>query len=180
VAASAKTLLYARSSDREETPKGSILHFSTKSLVFATGSAKTAADKDFDRPASNSFPAMFTDSQTNILRALVNCIVPADDYPGGWEAGVGEYLARLLTREPQFLFLYRSGLEVLEMEAPEFHLWMPDAQNALLMRLEQDKVRGAFFRLLVSHVMEGFYADPGSGGNHHGVAWQMIGYKVTA
>jgi hypothetical protein len=180
VAASSKTLHDARRSDRKVTPKGSILHFSTKSLVFVPGTTKTAADKDFSRQTANSFPAMFTDSQTNILRALVNCIVPADDYPGGWDAGVGEYLARLLTQEPQFLFAYHSGLDALKMEAPEFPVWMPDAQNALLMRLEQDKVQGAFFRLLVTHVMEGFYAGPGSGGNRNGIAWQMIGYQVTA
>jgi hypothetical protein len=180
VAASAKTLHVVRSSDREDTPKGSILHFSTKSLVFVPGPTKTAADKDFSRQTANSFPTMFTDTQTHTLRALVNCIVPADDYPGGWDAGVGNYLERLLTQEPQFLFAYRSGLDTLELEAPEFHLWMPDTQTTLLTRLEQDKVQGAFFRLLVSHVMEGFYADPGNGGNHDGIAWQMIGYKVTA
>ncbi len=123
---------------------------------------------------------MFTEIQTKTLRALVNCIVPADDYPDGWTAGVGEYLSRLLTREPQFLFLYRSGLDALEAEASDFHEWTADAQNMRLTLLEQDAVRGAFFRLLVTHVMEGFYADPGNGGNRNGVAWQMIGYKVTA
>ena len=55
-----------------------------------------------------------------------------------------------------------------------------DAQNALLTRLEQDKEQGTFFRLLITHVMEGFYADPGNGGNRNGIAWQMLGYKVTA
>lgn len=114
------------------------------------------------------------------LRALVNCIIPADDYPNGWDARVGEYLAHLLTQEPQFLFPYRSGLDAFEAETPGFPALPASAQNALLTRLEQDKVRSAFFRLLVTHVMEGFYADPGNGGNRGGVAWQMIGYKVTA
>jgi len=117
--------------------------------------------------------------QTQTLHALVNCIVPADDYPNGWDAGVGEYLARLLTREPPLLFAYRSGLDAIEAEAPGFCLLPAPAQNALLTCLEREE-RGAFFRLLVTHVMEGFYADPGSGGNRDGIAWQMIGYKVTA
>ena len=37
-----------------------------------------------------------------------------------------------------------------------------------------------FFRLLVEQTMEGFYADPGNGGNKGGVSWEMIGYRVTA
>ena len=123
---------------------------------------------------------LLTEAQTQTLHALINCIVPADDYPGGWDAGVGEYLARLLTREPPLLFVYRLGLDALKREAPSFHLLPTDAQNALLLGLEQDRERGAFFRLLVTHIMEGFYADPDNGGNRDGVAWQMLGYKVTA
>ncbi len=123
---------------------------------------------------------LLSERQMEILRTLVNCIIPADDYPNGWDAGVGEYIARLLTREPQFLFPYRSGLDAIDAEAPDFCALPAPAQNALLTRLELDTLRGTFFRLLVTHVMEGFYADPGSGGNRDGVAWQMLGYKVTA
>lgn len=123
---------------------------------------------------------LLTERQTETLQALVNCIIPADDYPNGWDAGVGEYLARLLTQEAQFLFPYRAGLEEINAEAPDFCLLPVDKQNALLTRLEGDPQHGTFFRLLVSHVMEGFYADPGSGGNRDAVAWQMLDYKVTA
>lgn len=121
-----------------------------------------------------------TERQLEALRTLANCIVPADDYPNGWDAGVGEYLARLLTQEPPLLFAYRTGLDAINAEAPDFCALPLDTQNALLLRLEMDAQRGAFFRLLVTHVMEGFYADPGNGGNRDGIAWQMIGYKVTA
>ena len=37
-----------------------------------------------------------------------------------------------------------------------------------------------FFRLLVEQTTEGFYADPGNGGNKDEAAWKMIGYRVTA
>ena len=142
---------------------------------------KALFGEDLTSGSANTFRmTLLTEAQTQALHALINCIVPADDYPGGWDAGVGEYLARLLTRESPLLFVYRSGLDALDSEAPNFHLLPINAQNALLLGLEQDKERGAFFRLLVTHVMEGFYADPGSGGNQNGVAWQMLGYKVTA
>jgi hypothetical protein len=35
-----------------------------------------------------------------------------------------------------------------------------------------------FFRRLVEHSMEGFYGDPGNGGNKNGAAWDMIGFRV--
>lgn len=139
--------------------------------------------KEFPSSPANSISmtrTLLSERQIETLRALVHCIIPADDYPNGWDAGVGDYLAHLLTREPQFLFPYRSGLDALEAKAPDFHALPAPAQNALLTRLESDMQRGAFFRLLVSHVMEGFYADPGSGGNRDGIAWKMLGYKVTA
>ena len=127
----------------------------------------------------NKHSMTLSELQLETLRALVNCIIPADEYPSGWEAGVGDYLARLLTQEPQCLFAYRSGLDALEAEAPAFSRLTED-QNALLAQWEQDTAHGPFVRLLVSHVMEGFYADPGSGGNREAISWQMIGYKVTA
>ncbi len=145
--------------------------------------AKPRTRKDFAPRAANSLrvrPALLTELQTTTLQALVACIIPADDYPGGWDAGVGDYLARLLTQEPPLLFAYQAGLDAMDKEAPGFALLPADTQNSLLTRLERDQEQGAFFRLLITHVMEGYYADPGNGGNRGGIAWQMIGYKVTA
>jgi gluconate 2-dehydrogenase gamma chain len=33
--------------------------------------------------------------------------------------------------------------------------------------------------MLVNHTMEGFYSDPGNGGNRDAVSWKMIGFEVT-
>jgi len=136
--------------------------------------------------------ALLSGRQAETLRAAVDRIIPADDSPGGWEAGVGGYFAHLLTREPQFLFPARQGLDALDAEAQAtegapFAALAPGTQDALLARVEAGDVRadwplpaGGFFRRLVSQVMEGFYADPGNGGNRDGVAWRMVGYRVTA
>ena len=32
--------------------------------------------------------------------------------------------------------------------------------------------------MMVEHVLEGFYADPGNGGNRDAVSWKMIGYRA--
>ena len=136
-------------------------------------------NKDIHRHTANRFCAMLTPLQTEILRAAVTCILPADEYPDGWDAGVGAYLTRLLTREPGLLFTYQRGLDALGSEEGGFHRLERPVQNTLLTRLESEPERGAFFRLLIAHTMEGFYADPGNGGNKDGVAWKMIGYGVT-
>ena len=135
---------------------------------------------------------LLSENQIATLRAAVDRIVPADDYPSGWEAGVGNYFAHLLTREPPFLFPTRLGLDALEAEAQAtegkaFAALTPEAQDALLVRIEAGDVQTdwpqpapAFFRRLTQQVMEGYYADPGNGGNKDGVAWKMIGFRVTA
>lgn len=137
-------------------------------------------------------PLPLTELQAETLRAAVDRILPADDAPSGWEAGVGDYFAHLLTREPQFLFPTQQGLDALEGEARAaegagFAALTPHTQDALLTRAEAGDVRTdwpvpavGFFRRLVSQAMEGYYADPGNGGNKDGVAWKMIGYRVTA
>ena len=118
------------------------------------------------------------------LHAAVDRVIPADDWPSGWEAGVGDYLALLWTREPQFLPVYQQGLEALDTaatatEGAAFAALTNDRQDAVLARAEIG-ADAAFFRLLVQQTMEGYYADPGNGGNKNGAAWEMIGFRVTA
>lgn len=142
--------------------------------------------------ATMSAKLSLDEPQRETLRAAVDRIIPADDAPGGWEAGVGDYFAHLLSREPRFLFPTRQGLDALDAEArategSAFAALAPDAQDRLLARIEAGDVRADwplpaadFFRRLVSQAMEGFYADPGNGGNKGEAAWKMIGFRVTA
>ena len=46
---------------------------------------------------------MLSPHQIEILEALVNRIIPADDAPGGWEGGVGNYLFRQFKRDLKHL-----------------------------------------------------------------------------
>jgi hypothetical protein len=55
---------------------------------------------------------MFTGRQLATLGALVDRIIPPDDFPSGWEAGVGAYLERQLSRDLQpWIETYRAGLD---------------------------------------------------------------------
>ncbi len=134
-----------------------------------------------------------TELQLATLRALIDRIIPPDEYPGGWEAGAGEYLLRQLAGDLAPLrAAYAAGLSALDAEAQaagaaSFAAMPAEAQDALLGRVEAGQVAAdwpidpaAFFRDAVAHAAEGFYGDPGNGGNCGGVAWQMIGYEVRA
>lgn len=120
---------------------------------------------------------------------MVNRIIPADDFPSGWEAGVGAYLLGQLAGDLSGrLADVRAGLDALDEEARSggadgFASLLPAQQDALLSRLERSQVEAiwpidpaAFFELLVTVTIEGFYADPGNGGNRDAVAWRMIGF----
>ena len=131
-------------------------------------------------PAMNLLENHLNTIQISVLRSAINRIIPADDFPSGWDAGVGNFFAQLLTIETQYLFAYQQGLNQIEAEAflmfrSEFAALEPEQQDILLSRTEAD-----FFNLLVSQTMEGFYSDPGNGGNKDGIAWKMIGFEVTA
>lgn len=134
---------------------------------------------------------MLTPPHWNTLRALMDRLIPPDDFPGAWEAGVGDYLARQFERDlrPQ-LEMYRLGLEALEAEAQAsagigFAALDIPAQDAVLRRIETGQVTApwpvdpaGFFRLVTEHVMEGYYSDPGNGGNRDSIAWRMIGFEA--
>lgn len=121
----------------------------------------------------NSLDNYLSEAQISVLRAAVNRIIPADDFPCGWDAGAENFFSQLMTKEPQFLFAYQQGLTFPEAEA--FISAGPEEQDTLLAGFES-----SFFTLLVSQTMESFYADPGNGGNKDQIAWKMIGFEVTA
>jgi hypothetical protein len=134
---------------------------------------------------------MFTDEEMRTLEAAVNRIIPPDDWPGGWAAGVGDYILGQLQGDLAGLVeQYRQGLDALEAEAMTgqgkgFAQLDPAQQDALLAQVERGATNidwsidaAAFFATLVQHCGEGYYADPGNGGNRDAVAWDMIGFEL--
>jgi hypothetical protein len=135
---------------------------------------------------------MLTEPQRAALRALIDRLIPADDYPGGWDAGVGDYLDRQFAGDLRHMLdTYRAGLDALDAESgatagvrfPELDAV---AQDELLRRVEVGDVAtdwpidpADFLRTAAEHAAEGYYGDPGNGGNRDGVSWRMIGFEVT-
>ena len=132
---------------------------------------------------------MLTSIHWNVLRSLMNRIIPLDDFPDAWEAGVGDYLARQFERDLHAqVETYRLGLEALEAESRAFAGkgftdLDPFTQDTILARLEAGQVMAPwlvnpteFFHMVIEHVMEGYYSDPGNGGNRDSIVWKMIGF----
>jgi hypothetical protein len=135
---------------------------------------------------------MLDRQQLIILEAVVNVIIPPDSDPGGWDVGVGDYLSRQFERDlANVADLYQQGLLALDTEAEatsgkNFAALSPAAQEVLLEKIERGQVQthwavdpASFFALMVEHCAEGFYSDPGNGGNRDSLAWKMIGFEVT-
>jgi Gluconate 2-dehydrogenase subunit 3 len=136
---------------------------------------------------------MLTFVHLKTLQALADRIIPADDFPSAWQAGVGDYLAGQFERDLRDkVELYCDGLDGLESEALQsagdgFSALSPENQDILLHHIETGEVKtpwrtdpANFFRTVVAHVMEGYYSDPKNGGNRNGVAWQMIGFTGSS
>jgi hypothetical protein len=140
-----------------------------------------------------SLPAPFSlpDQQFLTLAAAANRIVPPDQTCGAADAGAVEFILGLLNGElcgEQATYI--AGLDGIDQEAHAYHhkpfaQLSPAEQDAVLRAIEEDYVKTtwiippkAFFLMLVEHVLESFYADPGNGGNRDSVSWKMMGYRA--
>ena len=134
---------------------------------------------------------MLTSSQLATLQAMMDRIVPSDDFPGAWEAGVMDYVLRQFENDLRhWLETYRLGLEALEAEAQtrtslSFAALDEAGQDAVLQQIEAGMVQTPwpidpveFFKQVVEHVMEGYYSDPGNSGNRAAITWHMLGFEV--
>ena len=114
------------------------------------------------------------------LRAAVDRVIPADDWPGGWDGGVGQYLAGWATERQWAL----AGLERLvgELSRRRFALAPPEEQDRILREIAERATLGADFAALRRLCWEGFYASRTSAAEpEHDHTWpaglSMIGFR---
>ena len=135
---------------------------------------------------------MLTETQLHTLRAAMDTLIPPDEYPGAWDNGTGDYLLRQLNGDLAHLAQeYQLGLDSLDREAhtvygQAFAALTPTQRADLFTAIENGDAQGiwpisstAFLSLMVAHTAEGYYGDPGQGGNLNHASWDMIGYVVT-
>ena len=127
--------------------------------------------------------------RTAVLRAVIDRMVPEDGSPAGWDSGVGTFVERMLDRElAPSRSRIEAGLDALDSEAPGGFVAAPAAdQDTLLARLEATdsspswSVSPAWFvGQLAALCAQGYYGDPGNGGNRGEVSWRTLGYRVLS
>ena len=131
-----------------------------------------------------------TEQQQQTLRAAVDRVIPPDDYPGAWQSGVGDYLARQFESDLREVFAdYCTGLTALDTESlarfqQNFGQLSESDQDHVLALVEAGEVittwgvsPSLFFSLLVNTTAEGFYSEPDQGGNRNRVSWAMTGFE---
>ena len=134
---------------------------------------------------------MLDNFQWRCLEALLDTLIPPDDFPGAVEAGVGAYLLRQLAGDLAALLpTYQLWLSDLDAESRairglSFAELDLEERTTLLKSVEMGEIAtnwsldpAPFFRQIVEHCAEGYYSDPDNGGNRDGIGWRMIGYEV--
>jgi len=134
-----------------------------------------------------------TNDEATLLDAIANQFIPSDDDPGAKEACVVKFIdTQLNLNYKRFQERYRNGLAALQRSSREhfnnkFESLSEEQQIEFLERMELNDVPGdhwiddtpaSFFRLILSHCMQGFYGDPRHGGNCNHVSYRMIDLHV--
>jgi choline dehydrogenase-like flavoprotein len=115
---------------------------------------------------------MLSEHEQALLRAVVDRIVPADDFPSATGFGADIYILSMLDGDARHLGeLIRYGL--VELDRAGFLYRPADEQDRAMEAASQEP----WFRALVELTGEGVYADPGNGGNRDAASWAMVGYE---
>jgi len=124
-----------------------------------------------------------------LLKAIVNRLIPKDVWPDASEAGVLGYLDRCAKEDAAtWQALIEPGLAALDREAVARHSrsfiqLSVHEQDALLHDIEGAQVQDwpvpvkRFFATLLNRTVEGYYGSPEAGGNDAGKSWDMIGFR---
>jgi len=127
---------------------------------------------------------------SQLIQSVVDCLIPADEFPGAYEAGVCDYLRKLfetdLRDEAEF---FNTGLDSIDLEArarfgKPFASLTPAQQSVTFEAIQQGDVLTSwqispqrFFEMLVCTTAEGFYSEPKQGGNRGAISWMMTGFE---
>ena len=107
----------------------------------------------------------FTLDEARTLQAICESIIPADEDAGARQAGVVHYIDRQLAGKfREHRKTYRDGLAAVK-----------GRPAADLGRAPETR---AFFGLVVTHAMQGFYGSPRHGGNRDYIGYRIMGLAV--
>ncbi|HEX4296986.1 MAG TPA: gluconate 2-dehydrogenase subunit 3 family protein, partial [Devosia sp.] len=114
---------------------------------------------------------MLSPDEQALLRAVIDRLLPADEFPAASGFGADAYILAMLggdaapARE-----VIRYGLAELDRQG--YRQLDAAGQDRMLKAAEGEP----WFTRLVDLTAEGTYADPGNGGNVDARSWRMLGY----
>lgn len=150
--------------------------------------------------SSKSSWRFFTEREASMIDAIIEQIIPTDEWPGAKDAGVTNYIDKQLVGPlSRHQEKYRIGLasmaascKILYQKQFEDISW--NEQTDFLKKMEAGKLFGllkddktgqldpwkdgfdrTFFSLVCDHTMQGFYGSPRHGGNKGSISYKMIG-----
>ncbi len=134
----------------------------------------------------------FTPGEARLVEALSEQIIPADQDPGGKQAGVVCFIdCQLAGPYARHQKAYRDGLRSLQETCRRqfgkpFDALAWDEQTKILVALEAGRApkelwksptSSEFFNLVLEHSMQGFYGSPEHGGNRNYASFKMLGLE---
>ncbi len=140
------------------------------------------------RPSAPAY-RFFTDTEALLVTAICDQLIPADDAPGATDAHVIGFIDRQLAGPyAKHQAAYRAGLAALDATSRQQHAagftrLDAAAKIAVLEAVESGRVPpglwhdpkpGAFFNLILTHTMQGFYGSPRHGGNRAFASYRML------
>ena len=130
------------------------------------------------------------EEEIGLLDAIVEQIIPTDDFPGGKWANVSNYIDKQLNSYyRKYQPAYRVGLAafektVIQMKGKKFEELPFAEQTAILERMEAGEFSGDywkdhspadFFDMVRQHSLQGYYGSPAHGGNRGYISYHMLG-----
>lgn len=130
-----------------------------------------------------------SEEEITLLDAIVEQIIPTDDFPGGKWANVSNFIDRQLdTYYRKHQTAYREGLAafektVIQLKGKKFEELLFDEQTEILEKMEEgdfpgdywkDHPSANFFDMLRQHSLQGFYGSPLHGGNREYISYRML------
>jgi gluconate 2-dehydrogenase gamma chain len=131
----------------------------------------------------------FTNEEARLIDAVAEQIIPSDDWPGGKESGVTNFIDKqLIGPYKRFRSVYRKGIAAIQESSGKIYhknfeelTW--DDQTSFLEAMEAGKMDGPawsdgfdrkFFELVRDHSMQAFYGSPIHGGNRDKISYKMM------
>lgn len=110
-----------------------------------------------------------------VLAAVLDRIIPRDADPGAIDLGTQDYVGAILAAGavPQAGAIAQGLAQLDHQHEGRFAALPAVARDAALQAVATQP----WFQALAELAAEGFYADPGNGGNAGAASWTMIGYR---